>query len=114
MERKLAGKVALVTGGGVRLGRALAEGLGRAGADVAVHYHSSRAGAEEAVAAIRAMGGRAQAFQADLTRTETGGPLVEQVERELGPLSILVNSAARFDRAAFEETPGGDSGGHWR
>ncbi len=105
MERKLAGKVALVTGGGVRLGRALAEGLGRAGADVAVHYHGSRAGAEEAVAAIRATGSRAHAFQADLTRTETLAPLVEQVERELGPLSILVNSAARFDRAAFEETP---------
>lgn len=105
MQRRLEGRVALVTGGGVRLGRALAEGLGREGAAVAVHYHASREGADAAVAAIRAAGARAEAFQADLSRTGSLRPLVEDVERALGPLSILVNSAARFDRVPFLETP---------
>ncbi|NMO18476.1 SDR family oxidoreductase [Pyxidicoccus fallax] len=100
----LTGRVALVTGGGVRLGRELAESLGRAGATVAVHHHGSREGAESVVATLRGMGGRARAFQADLTRAESIAPLVEEVERELGAISILVNSAARFDRAPFVET----------
>jgi pteridine reductase len=105
MGRRLEGKVALVTGGGVRLGRALAEGLGREGAAVAVHYHASREGAEAAAAIIRDAGSRAELFQADLSRGERIRPLVEEVERTLGPVSILVNSAARFDRVPFLETP---------
>jgi pteridine reductase len=105
MKQGLAGRVALVTGGGVRLGRALAETLGRAGATVAVHCHESRDGAGSVVEAIRAAGGRARVFQADLSRSESIPPLVLEVERELGAISILVNSAARFDRAAFVETP---------
>ncbi|HEX5747361.1 MAG TPA: SDR family oxidoreductase [Archangium sp.] len=105
MQQGLAGRVALVTGGGVRLGRALAEALGRAGATVAVHCHGSRNEAESVVGTLQAAGGRARVFQADLSRSESIAPLVSQVERELGALSILVNSAARFDRAAFVETP---------
>ena len=87
MQRRLEGKVALVTGGGVRLGRAIAEGLGREGATVAVHYHASSEGADAAVAAIRASGARAEVFQADLSRTDSVRPLVENVERALGPVT---------------------------
>lgn len=105
MARRLEGKVALVTGGGVRLGRALAEGLGREGAAVAVHFHASREGADAAVAHIQAEGSRARAFQADLSQGDAIRPLVEAVERDLGSVSILVNSAARFDRVPFLETP---------
>jgi NAD(P)-dependent dehydrogenase (short-subunit alcohol dehydrogenase family) len=96
MTRPLEGKVVLVTGGGVRLGRAIAEGVGRLGASVAVHYSGSRAGANDAVQAISRDGNRAQAFQADLTREESVLALVEAVESGLGPIHALVNSAAIF------------------
>ncbi len=105
MERALEGRVVLVTGGGVRLGRAIAEGVARAGAWVAVHYNGSEAGAEEALAAIRADGSRAAAFHADLTEPAQVDALAARVEAELGPIAALVNSAAGFDRAAFLETP---------
>lgn len=104
MERPLEGKLVLVTGAGVRLGRAIAEGLARAGADVALHFHRSAAGAEAAVAIIRAEGGRAERFQADLTQGSEIDPLVARVEEELGPIAALINSAALFHRAPFLET----------
>lgn len=105
MERPLEGKVALITGAGVRLGRAIAEGLGRAGADVAAHYHRSEAGVDETVATIRADGNRAAKFQADLAHPAEAEALVARVEAELGPISVLVNSAALFERADFLVTP---------
>ncbi|HVE86355.1 MAG TPA: SDR family oxidoreductase [Myxococcales bacterium] len=104
-QRPLEGKVVLVTGGGVRLGRAIAEAAGRAGASVAVHYHRSAAGAEEALRAIRADGNRAAAFRADLADPSAAEPLAAAVEAELGPISALVNSAALFERAPFTQTP---------
>jgi len=105
MDRPLEGKVALVTGGGIRLGRAIVEGLARAGAHVAVHFHASRSGADATVESLKAQGHVAQAFQADLTDTATIAPLVERVEAGLGPVSVLVNSAALFERNAFLDTP---------
>ncbi len=105
MDRPLEGRVVLVTGAGVRLGRAIAEGLGHAGASVAVHYFGSERGAREAVEAIRVDGNHAQAFRADLTRREDVEALVGRVEAELGPIAALVNSAAVFHRADFVDTP---------
>ncbi len=102
--RKLSGRLALVTGGGQRLGRAIAEGLADLGADVAVHCHSSRVGADAAVARIIGDGNRASVFQADLSQAEACSQLVEQVEQTLGPISILVNSAALYVRQDFVET----------
>lgn len=98
---ELAGRVALVTGGGRRVGRALAEALGRQGARVAVHYNASAAGAEEAVRAIRAAGGEAEPFRADLADAAAPGPLVEQVVARFGGLDVLVNSAAVMERTPF-------------
>lgn len=103
-HRPLAGRVALVTGGGVRLGRALALGLGKLGADVAVHHHRSAAGAEEVCALIRVDGNRAEAFAADLTAEGAPLALVSEVERRLGPVTVLVNSAASFVRGALADT----------
>ena len=105
VEKSLKGKLVLVTGAGVRLGRAIAEGMGRAGASVAAHYHASAAGAESAVSALRAAGARADAFQADLSNPVEAEALVDRVERGLGPIHALVNSAALFERADFIETP---------
>jgi pteridine reductase len=104
VERPLEGRVALVTGGGIRLGRAIAEGLGQAGASVAVHYHQSRTGADEAVQAIQADGNRACAIQADLGQTPQAEALAAEAERALGPVSILVNSAALLEGAPLVET----------
>jgi pteridine reductase len=105
VERPLAGKLVLVTGAGVRLGRAIAEGLAGAGASVAAHYHASAKGAEEVVGALRAAGVRAEKFQADLSQPAEPEALVERVERALGPIHALVNSAALFERAEFVDTP---------
>lgn len=93
----LGGRIALVTGAGTRLGRAIAEGLGAVGVDVAVHCHGSTAGAGEAAAAIRVHGSRAEVFQADLADAAAIPALVDDVERRLGPISILVSSAALFE-----------------
>ncbi|MGA9519853.1 MAG: SDR family oxidoreductase [Myxococcaceae bacterium] len=105
MERSLEGKVVLVTGAGVRVGRALAEGLGRAGARIAAHFHHSEAGVEETLATVRIDGNRAEKFQADLSDPKQAEALVARVEEELGPIAALVNSAALFERAPFLETP---------
>lgn len=103
--RPLSGRVALVTGAGQRLGRAIAEGLGALGADVAVHFHASKDGAQAAAERIRVDGNRAQLFQADLSRADASEPLVAQVEAALGPVSVLVNSAALYERHDFADTP---------
>jgi 3-oxoacyl-[acyl-carrier protein] reductase len=85
--------VALVTGGGAGLGRACALTLGRRGARVAVHYLKSRDGAEEAVAALKATGTDAHAFQADLTKPAAAASLVADVTARFGAIDILVNNA---------------------
>ncbi len=63
---RLAGKKALVTGAGTGIGREVALEFARQGADVALHYASSKEGAESALAEARALGGRAELFAADL------------------------------------------------
>lgn len=92
------GRVALVTGSGRRVGRAIALGLARAGARVAVHHHASRVGADETVAEIERAGGEARAFQADLRDPHAPARLVDAVARDFGGLDVLVNSAAVMER----------------
>ncbi len=92
-------RIALVTGGAHRVGRALALALARAGCDVAVHYHSSADAAARTVHEIQALGRRAVALHADLACADAAAPLVEQCVAALGGLDILVNSAALFERA---------------
>lgn len=85
--------VALVTGGGAGLGRACALALGARGAKVAVHYMKSRAGADEVVAALKAAGTDAAAFQADLTKAGDVKALVDGVTARFQTIDILVNNA---------------------
>jgi NAD(P)-dependent dehydrogenase (short-subunit alcohol dehydrogenase family) len=92
MGRPLEGRAALVTGGGTRVGRAIAEVLGRLGADVAVHYLKSAKGAEEVCAQLKVDGNNAVALKADLSGPEPQA-LIGQAVEALGSLSILVNSA---------------------
>jgi pteridine reductase len=103
-KEKLTGRVALVTGAGKRLGRAVALRLAEEGAEVAVHYHESEGEAEEVVAAIKEMRRRAAAIAADLTSVEEIRKLVAEVGNEFGRLDILVNSAANFLPASIIST----------
>jgi pteridine reductase len=102
-SRELSGRAALVTGAGVRVGRAIAEELARAGAQVAVHYARSTRGAHAAVAAMTAVGAEARAFPADLTAPGAAAALVADVVAWAGRLDILVCSAASFSRVPFEQ-----------
>ncbi|HYC50495.1 MAG TPA: SDR family oxidoreductase [Gemmatimonadaceae bacterium] len=97
----LRGRVALVTGGGIRVGRALAIALGEQGATVAIHYSSSERGAHETRETIRAAGGTADCFRADLTVADASPALVREVVARFGVLDILVNSAAIMVRTPF-------------
>ena len=92
----LAGKAALVTGAAKRLGRHVALRLAKEGADVVVHYHSSAAEAQAAVAEINAFGRRAVALQADLGKVTDIRRLVDEAGKRFGRLDVLVNSAANF------------------
>ncbi len=89
--------VALVTGGGRRIGRALSLALAGGGWTVAVHYNGSAADAQRVADEIAASGGRASAFGGELTEEETPDRLMDAVGDRLGPVSCLVNNAARFD-----------------
>jgi pteridine reductase len=92
----LQGKVALITGAGKRLGRAVALHLASEGASIAVHYRKSAQEAEEVVSTIKSSGGHAAAFPAELTSADEIRRLLQSVAHELGRLDILVNSAANF------------------
>jgi pteridine reductase len=113
-ERRLDGQVALVTGAAIRLGRAIAESLADAGASVAIHHHASETEATSLVAALRQAGHRAEAFRADLTDDAALDALLPAVEHALGKVSVLINSAGRFDRVPFVETEDGLLDAVWR
>ena len=91
---EITNKVALVTGASRGIGRAIAVGLAKAGVDVAVHYHTKRAEAEQVAEQVRRLGRRAVVVQADVSVPQQVQSLAERVERELGPVAILVNNAA--------------------
>jgi pteridine reductase len=101
---ELPGKVALITGAGRRLGRAMAQALAGRGMTVALHYHASEDGARELEQEIRAAGGRAACFQADLTSAQAAMALPVQVAAQMERLDVLINSAAVMHRLRFEET----------
>lgn len=98
-----ASRRALVTGGGVRVGRAIALALGEAGYRVAVHYHSDRAAAERT--ATEAAAGRTEpvSLPADLSAPGDAASLIGRAAEALGGLDLLVNSAAIFPRARPED-----------
>lgn len=100
----LRGRVALVTGAGRRLGRAMAAALADKGMVLAIHHHASSAGADELRQEIVAAGGRAVCFDADLTDAHAARALPAHVVAELGRLDVLVNSAAVMHRLTLEDT----------
>ncbi|MCC6905326.1 MAG: SDR family oxidoreductase [Anaerolineae bacterium] len=97
----LRGKVALVTGAARRVGRGIAFALARAGASVAIHYHTSDQEALETLDLIRRPGIRAEAIRADLADPDEIRHLFNAVQQTFGRLDILVNSASAFTRRGF-------------
>jgi len=101
----LDGKTALVTGGSRSIGRAIAIGLARSGADVALNYHAAADAAATAVAAVESQGRRALSVQADVSDVRAVDGMLDQVEASLGPIDILVNNAGVLRRTPFLEIP---------
>lgn len=103
-DRKLDGKVALVTGGATGIGRAAALALAEAGAAVVVNHRASRDAAESLAAVIAARGGRAFPMIADVSDDAQVKAMMERVEAECGGLDILVNNAGWSTRVPHEKT----------
>ena len=101
---KLTGRVALVTGAGRRVGKAIAVALGARGMRVAVHYNGSESGAAGTVREIEQGGAEARTFQADLSQHAGPASLVDAVVESFGTLDVLVSSAAIMIRTPLAET----------
>ena len=102
-EQTLQDHVALVTGGGKRIGRAIALTLGRAGADVIVNYNQSREGAQATVQEIAALGVRAVALRADVSRPKQVAAMFRAIEKRFDRLDLLVNNAGVFFLRKWDE-----------
>src|SRR6202035_4833420 len=102
--QKLAGKVALVTGGSRGIGAAIARRLAADGAKVAITYSKGADAAASVVKEIERDGGKALAIQADATDAEAAKAAVEKTVATFGKLDILVNNAGTAIPKTFEET----------
>jgi glucose 1-dehydrogenase len=105
---RLQGKVAIVTGASSGIGQGIAERLGCEGAKVIVDYVGTPEGAEETERAIEQAGGQGKIVQADVTRDEDIGGLVEAAWASFGSADILVNNAGMEKKSAFWDTPEAD------
>jgi pteridine reductase len=101
---ELVGRVAIVTGAGVRLGKAIALSLAERGARLVVHYNASAGPARQTVDEIRSMGSEAIAVQADLSQPDQAPSILERAVAQYGQADILINSAAIFEPGTWENT----------
>jgi 3-oxoacyl-[acyl-carrier protein] reductase len=99
----LAGRLVLVTGASRGIGAAIARAAAAAGADVAVGYRQQRDGARATAAAVRALGRRAEIFEADLADPDAGRAMVASVIDQMGPIDGLVNNAGIMPQSPFLE-----------
>lgn len=103
MSKKLANKVAVVTGASKGIGAAIAKQLAAEGAAVVVNYASSRAGADSVVEDITGAGGTAIAVQANVSQPQDIQRLFSEARERFGQLDILVNNAGIYRFASLEE-----------
>lgn len=100
---ELAGRTALVTGAGKRVGRVVSLALADAGVHVVAHYNTSAGPIAEVAEQIRSRGVKAWTIQADLARTEQVATLLPRVRDMAGPVDILINSASIFPSDTFKD-----------
>lgn len=105
MSTRLAGRIALVSGGAKGIGRAIALQLAADGADIAIVVRSDRAAAQACAAEIEQLGRRAGVFLCDLTDAQAVSALISEVEQALGPLDLLVNNAGFSAPGALLDLP---------
>ncbi|MBC8508336.1 MAG: SDR family NAD(P)-dependent oxidoreductase, partial [Chloroflexi bacterium] len=99
MEPK--GKTALITGGAVRVGKAITLELARAGANVVINYHSSADAAMQTCDEARALGVGALAIQADIREQNQVEKMVADAVNQFGSIDILINSASLWQQTPF-------------
>jgi 3-oxoacyl-[acyl-carrier protein] reductase len=104
MDLALQGKIALVTGAASGVGRQIALTLAQEGASVAVNYRSSREEAEDLAGEIKVRGGKAKAYQADVSDFAAVKAMVGGIVKDFGGLNILINNAGLAKRQRFVET----------
>ncbi|QLY28511.1 SDR family oxidoreductase [Nocardia huaxiensis] len=105
-DKALSGRIALVTGGGRGIGRAISQGLAARGAAVAVNWSRDEQSAKDVVTQIESEGGRALAVHAPVQDFDAVAAMVERVDAELGPIDILVHNAGIASRGnTVAETP---------
>ncbi|HEY3931820.1 MAG TPA: glucose 1-dehydrogenase [Verrucomicrobiae bacterium] len=102
ISKKLAGKVAVVTGASKGIGASIAKHLAAEGASVVVNYASSKAGADKVVAEIASNGGKAVAVQADVSKSADIGKLFSETKKAFGHVDILVNNAGVYEFGPLE------------
>ena len=101
--KKLANKVAVITGASKGIGASIAKSLAAAGASVVVNYASAKANADQVVAEITAAGGKAIAVQGNVSNTDDVARLFDETTKAFGVVDILVNNAGVYKFAAIEE-----------
>jgi NAD(P)-dependent dehydrogenase (short-subunit alcohol dehydrogenase family) len=104
MDLGLKGKIALVTGAASGVGREIALSLAAEGANVAVNYRSSGEEAAKLVGEIKAKGGNAKAYQADVSDFAAVKAMVDAIVKDFGGVNILINNAGVAKRQRFVET----------
>ena len=104
MTKKLAGKVAVVTGASKGIGAGIAKALAAAGARVVVNYASSKASADSAVAEIKKQGGEAVAVQGDMSKQADVVHLFAEAKKAFGRIDVLVNNAGVYEFLPIEAT----------
>src|SRR5579862_1010623 len=102
-QKPLSGKTALITGGARRLGRAMALAFAEAGADIAITFRESVKEAQHTVIDVGSVGGRAVALRCDVTDENSVRSAIKEMVKELGGIDILVNNAANYETAEFED-----------
>jgi 3-oxoacyl-[acyl-carrier protein] reductase len=102
MSKKLANKVAVVTGASKGIGASIAKHLGAEGASVVVNYSSSREGADKVVAEITGKGGKAIAVQGDVSKQTDVDKLFAETKKAYGKVDVLVNNAGVYEFAPLE------------
>jgi NAD(P)-dependent dehydrogenase (short-subunit alcohol dehydrogenase family) len=100
----LKNKVALVTGGAHRVGKAITLELAQAGANLIVNYHTADEAAQQTVAEVESLGGKAVAVQCDVAELAAVQKMASVIQEHFGGVDVIVNSASHFAQTPFPST----------